>query len=161
MSTRNRTVALINQLARVAHTSRRLLSGCMRLFGARGAQTCRRTARLRHPCYPLFPFTRTSNPFPEVKYQEHRKRAPRSSRARGLGPASLSGRAGPESQRGLNVGRTSFQAKIQIRRMATTAFPWRRHALGYWQTWLQPDSDRSHNAHKTLQSIGNWMRNRR
>ena len=23
----------------------------MRLFGARGAQTCRRTARLRHPCY--------------------------------------------------------------------------------------------------------------
>ena len=35
--------------ARVAHTSRRSLSGCRRLFSVREAQTCQRTARLRHP----------------------------------------------------------------------------------------------------------------
>ena len=34
---------------RVAHTSRRFLSGCMRPFGFTEAQACQRRARLRHP----------------------------------------------------------------------------------------------------------------
>jgi hypothetical protein len=34
---------------RVAHTSRRLLSGCMRPFRVRNVQTCQSTARPRHP----------------------------------------------------------------------------------------------------------------
>ena len=39
--------------SRVAHTSRRLASSCMRSFRTRGVQTCQRTARLRHPRPPV------------------------------------------------------------------------------------------------------------
>jgi len=47
----------------------------------------------------------------ELKYQEHRKRPPRSSRARGSGPASLSGRARPESQRGVKCRKNFVPSK--------------------------------------------------
>ncbi len=47
----------------------------------------------------------------ELKYQDHRKRPPRSSRARGLGPASVSGRARPESQRGVKCRKNFVPSK--------------------------------------------------